>query len=46
VQTEIDAIEKLMRTDRAAYNKDTAKQERLRQLYGARAKLQQRGAAA
>jgi hypothetical protein len=46
IQAEIDAGEKLMRTDRAAYNKDTKLQERLRQLYTARAKLQERGKAA
>lgn len=46
LQTEIDSIEKLMRTDRQAYNKDTAKQDRLRQLYTARTKLQERGRAA
>ena len=36
---EIATIENLMRTNRAAYNRDTAKQERLRELYGAREKL-------
>lgn len=46
IQAEIDAGEKLMRTDRAAYNKDVKLQERLRQLYTARAKLQERGRAA
>jgi hypothetical protein len=46
IQAEIDAGEKLMRTNRAAYNKDTKLQERLRQLYTARAKLQERGKAA
>lgn len=46
IQAEIDAGEKLMRTDRAAYNKDVKLQERLRQLYTARAKLQERGKAA
>lgn len=46
VQAEIDSIEKFMRTNRTEYNKDNAKQERLRQLYDARIKLQQRGRAA
>jgi hypothetical protein len=46
IQTEIASIEGLMRTDRQAYNKDAAKQERLRQLYEARTKLQERGRAA
>lgn len=46
VQSEIESIEKLMRTDRQAYNNDAAKQERLRQLYTARSKLQERGRAA
>jgi hypothetical protein len=46
VQAEIDQIEKLMRTNRTEYNKDNAKQERLRQLYDARIKLQKRGKAA
>ena len=40
VQAEIDAIEKLMSTDRQAYNKDTAKQARLLKLYEAREKIQ------
>lgn len=42
LDTEIAGIEKLMRTDRKAYNADTKKQERLRQLYDARTKLQAR----
>lgn len=42
LDTEIADIEKLMRTDRKAYNADTKKQERLRQLYDARTKLQAR----
>lgn len=46
IQAEIDSIESLMRTNRTAYNKDNAKQERLRQLYDARIKLQKRGQAA
>jgi hypothetical protein len=46
IQGEIDSIEKFMRTDRTAYNKDEAKQARLRQLYEARIKLQKRGQAA
>ncbi len=45
VQTEIDGIEKLMRTNRSEYNRDEAKQARLRQLYTAREKLKARGAA-
>jgi hypothetical protein len=36
IDDEIGEIEKLMRTDRPAYNKDVKKQERLRQLYEAR----------
>jgi len=39
ISEEIAAIEGLMRTDRAAYNKDEKKQERLRELYAAREKL-------
>lgn len=46
IESEIAAGEKLMRTDRAAYNKDVKLQERMRQLYDARAKLQERGRAA
>lgn len=49
VQSEIDQIEKLMRDDRPAYNKDKAKQDRLLQLYTARDKIKavsQRGRAA
>lgn len=46
VQTEIDTIEKFMRTNRTEYNKDEKMQARARQLYEARAKLQQRGRAA
>jgi hypothetical protein len=42
---EIAEIEKLMKTDRKAYNKDTGKQNRLRQLYDAREKLQKKHAA-
>lgn len=45
VQAEIDKIEKVMRDNRTAYNKDEAMQERLRKLYAARTKLQQRSAA-
>ena len=40
VENEIKEIEGLMRTDRTAYNRDEAKQARLRTLYDARAKLQ------
>lgn len=46
IQAEIDGIEKFMRTNRTEYNRDNAKQERLRQLYDARVKLQKRGQAA
>jgi hypothetical protein len=46
VQAEIDTIEKTMRTNRTAYNKDEKMQARLRDLYAARIKLQQRGKAA
>lgn len=46
IQGEIESIEKLMRTDRQAYNRDNAKQERYRQLLDARIKLQERGRAA
>lgn len=46
VQAEIDKIEKFMRTNRTEYNKDQAMQDRVKQLYGARIKLQQRGQAA
>jgi hypothetical protein len=46
VQAEIDKIEKFMRTNRTEYNKDEKMQARARQLYTARAKLQERGRAA
>jgi hypothetical protein len=46
VQSEIDKIESVMKTNRTEYNKDTKMQERLRQLYDARIKLQARGRAA
>jgi hypothetical protein len=46
IETEIKSIETLMRTDRKAYNADSAKQERYRQLLEARMKLQERGRAA
>lgn len=39
IADEIAAIEKFMRDDRKAYNKDEAKQARLRELYDARDKL-------
>lgn len=39
IADEIAQIENLMRTDRAAYNRDSAKQARLRELYDAREKL-------
>lgn len=42
VQDEIAEIEKFMREDRAAYNRDPAKQARLRQLYEAEEKLSKR----
>ncbi len=42
VEDEIASIEKVMRTDRKAYDKDTKMQDRLRQLYGAQEKLAQR----
>jgi hypothetical protein len=44
VDTEIAQIETLMRTNRAEYNRDTAKQERLRQLYDARERMKARKA--
>lgn len=44
VDAEIADIEKLMRTNRAEYNRDSGKQERLRQLYGAREKMKARKA--
>lgn len=40
IDAEIAEIEKLMRMNRAEYNRDTGKQERLRQLYAARDRLQ------
>jgi hypothetical protein len=46
VSGEIAKIEKVMSTNRAEYNRDTKMQERLRQLYAAREKLQARGQAA
>lgn len=42
VKDEIAEIEEFMRKDRAAYNRDTAKQARLRQLYEAEEKLSKR----
>lgn len=39
IDDEISAIEKLMQTDRKAYNEDEKKQSRLRELYEARDKL-------
>jgi hypothetical protein len=45
VDDEIGTIEKMMRTDRAAYNKDEKSQTRLRELYAAREKLKPRQAA-
>lgn len=46
VQAEIAKIEGVMRTNRPEYNRDTKMQERLRDLYTAREKLQARGQAA
>lgn len=46
IQGEIDKYEKMMRENRTAYNKDEKAQARLRQLYDARIKLEQRGKAA
>ena len=43
VKEEIAKIEKDMRTDRRSYDKDAAKQERLRTLYDADAKLSAKG---
>jgi hypothetical protein len=45
IETEIADIEKFMRTNRTEYNHDTKKQQRLMELYGARERLQARGAA-
>jgi hypothetical protein len=45
VDDEISTIEKMMRTDRAAYNKDERTQARYRELLGAREKLKPRQAA-
>lgn len=42
---EIGKIETYMKNERAKYNKDTKAQERLRELYDARSKLQSRSAA-
>jgi hypothetical protein len=39
IDDEIKVIEKYMRTNRAEYNKDPQKQQRLRDLYGARSKV-------
>lgn len=46
VDGEIDKIEKFMRTNRAEYNRDQKMQDRLRNLYDARLKIQARGKAA
>lgn len=43
VDSELANIEKVMRTDRAAYNKDEKMQERYRTLLGAKSKLQAQG---
>ena len=42
MKDEIERIEKIMKTDRKAYNSDAGMQTRLRDLYGARSKLQER----
>ncbi|MDX1742932.1 MAG: hypothetical protein R3186_04980, partial [Ruegeria sp.] len=42
IEDEIASIEKTMRTNRVAYNKDTKMQDRLRELYDAQDKLSQR----
>ena len=42
LEDEIGQIEKFMRENRAAYNKDDAKQSRLRELYDAREKVRER----
>lgn len=39
IESEIESIEKLMKTNRKEYDKDEKKQERLRQLYSAREAL-------
>lgn len=44
IDTEIKGIEKTMRENRTAYNKDEAMQSRLRKLYEARDNLQKRSA--
>lgn len=44
IDDEISKIEKVMRTNRAEYNRDTKMQQRLRDLYGAREKLKGRAA--
>lgn len=43
VEDEISRIEKVMKTDREAYNKDEKMQARLRELYGAREQMKPRG---
>lgn len=45
VDSEIAEIEKLMKTNRAEYNRDEKKQARLRELYSVREKLKARNAA-
>lgn len=45
VDGEIEKIEKFMRTNRQEYNKDQKMQDRLRNLYDARIKIQKRSAA-
>lgn len=43
IEDEIAQIEKLMRDDRSQYNKDDKKQQRLRELYGARDRMAMAG---
>lgn len=43
LKDEIERIEKVMKTDRKTYNSDSGMQNRLRDLYEARSKLQERG---
>lgn len=46
IKSEIESIEKTMRTNRSEYNRNEKMQERYRQLIDARIKLEQRGKAA
>lgn len=45
IDSRLDEIRKVMRTDRAAYNKDTKMQDEYRQLLDAKARLEERGKA-